>query len=127
MVYEDVMDAKQACDKLNGFNFQNRYLVGMSRSSLEFVELCYLLFVRFRSLQRRLPSSLPSARKDGEIERRSCGATGESREAQTPAWNRMTVGSGVEGRGQGILGEVHSARRRMFLEAYTGRSMSVSA
>ena len=28
MVYEDVMDAKQACDKLNGFNFQNRYLVG---------------------------------------------------------------------------------------------------
>ena len=27
MVYEDVMDAKQACDKLNGFNFQSRYLV----------------------------------------------------------------------------------------------------
>ena len=25
------MDAKQACDKLNGFNFQNRYLVGMCR------------------------------------------------------------------------------------------------
>lgn len=24
------MDAKQACDKLNGFNFQNRYLVGKS-------------------------------------------------------------------------------------------------
>lgn len=22
------MDSKQACDKLNGFNFQNRYLVG---------------------------------------------------------------------------------------------------
>lgn len=30
VVYEDVMDAKQACDKLNGFNFQNRYLVGRS-------------------------------------------------------------------------------------------------
>lgn len=29
-MYEDVMDAKQACDKLNGFNFQNRYLVGKS-------------------------------------------------------------------------------------------------
>ncbi|KAI9800126.1 MAG: hypothetical protein M1833_003453 [Piccolia ochrophora] len=29
VVYEDVMDAKQACDKLNGFNFQNRYLVGL--------------------------------------------------------------------------------------------------
>jgi pre-mRNA branch site protein p14 len=27
VVYEDVMDAKQACDKLNGFNFMNRYLV----------------------------------------------------------------------------------------------------
>ena len=31
VVYEDVMDAKQACDKLNGFNFQNRYLVGTWR------------------------------------------------------------------------------------------------
>lgn len=30
VVYEDVMDAKQACDKLNGFNFQSRYLVGRS-------------------------------------------------------------------------------------------------
>lgn len=30
VVYEDVMDAKQACDKLNGYNFQNRYLVGTS-------------------------------------------------------------------------------------------------
>jgi pre-mRNA branch site protein p14 len=27
------MDAKQACDKLNGFNFQNRYLVGSSSPS----------------------------------------------------------------------------------------------
>ncbi|PPJ49984.1 hypothetical protein CBER1_04736 [Cercospora berteroae] len=27
VVYEDVLDAKSACDKLNGFNFQNRYLV----------------------------------------------------------------------------------------------------
>lgn len=27
VVYEDVMDAKHACEKLNGFNFQNRYLV----------------------------------------------------------------------------------------------------
>ena len=26
-MFEDVMDAKQACDKLNGFNFQSRYLV----------------------------------------------------------------------------------------------------
>ena len=28
VVYEDVVDAKAACDKLNGFNFQGRYLVG---------------------------------------------------------------------------------------------------
>ena len=34
MVYEDVMDAKQACDKLNGFNFQNRYLVGASEKRM---------------------------------------------------------------------------------------------
>ncbi|EWC46479.1 pre-mRNA branch site p14-like protein [Drechslerella stenobrocha 248] len=27
VVYEEVNDAKTACDKLNGFNFQNRYLV----------------------------------------------------------------------------------------------------
>jgi pre-mRNA branch site protein p14 len=27
------MDAKQACDKLNGFNFQNRYLVGKQQLS----------------------------------------------------------------------------------------------
>lgn len=27
VVYDDVVDAKQACDKLNGFNFMNRYLV----------------------------------------------------------------------------------------------------
>ncbi|EGX45902.1 hypothetical protein AOL_s00112g91 [Orbilia oligospora ATCC 24927] len=27
VVYEEVGDAKTACDKLNGFNFQNRYLV----------------------------------------------------------------------------------------------------
>lgn len=32
VVYEDVMDAKSACDKLNGFNFQNRYLVGTQRA-----------------------------------------------------------------------------------------------
>ena len=34
VVYEDVMDAKQACDKLNGYNFQNRYLVGMSTQDI---------------------------------------------------------------------------------------------
>ncbi len=27
VVYDEIADAKQACDKLNGFNFMNRYLV----------------------------------------------------------------------------------------------------
>ena len=27
MVYDEMVDAKQACDKLNGFNFMGRYLV----------------------------------------------------------------------------------------------------
>ncbi|RJE25945.1 hypothetical protein PHISCL_01714 [Aspergillus sclerotialis] len=39
VVYEDVHDAKQACDKLNGFNFQNRYLVEkMLRSKEDLAE-----------------------------------------------------------------------------------------
>jgi hypothetical protein len=41
VVYEEVLDAKQACDKLNGFNFQNRYLVGMYTRCALF--LCQLL------------------------------------------------------------------------------------
>jgi pre-mRNA branch site protein p14 len=36
VVYEDVMDAKSACDKLNGFNFQNRYLVGTRKKTSPF-------------------------------------------------------------------------------------------
>jgi len=28
VVYEDVMDAKQACEKLHGYSYQSRYLVG---------------------------------------------------------------------------------------------------
>ncbi|ROW01507.1 hypothetical protein VSDG_02044 [Cytospora chrysosperma] len=38
VVYEDVMDAKQACDKLNGFNFQGRYLVEKMVKSKEDLE-----------------------------------------------------------------------------------------
>lgn len=41
VVYEDVMDAKSACDKLNGFNFQNRYLVGACLAPVS--TLSYLL------------------------------------------------------------------------------------
>ena len=42
VVYEDVMDAKQACDKLNGFNFQNRYLVGMLDIISSFIRIIIL-------------------------------------------------------------------------------------
>ncbi|KAI9640676.1 hypothetical protein NHQ30_010985 [Ciborinia camelliae] len=43
VVYEDVTDSKTACDKLNGFNFQNRYLVGTSLFSISIsVELLLL-------------------------------------------------------------------------------------
>lgn len=57
------MDAKQACDKLNGFNFQNRYLVGMSDNILQTKD-----FVQYGANEC---SSLPSTRKDGKIKRRS--------------------------------------------------------
>ena len=58
VVYEDVMDAKVACDKLNGFNFQNRYLVGTysgpsySDTSIACCLIwlpCYLLSHKLRS------------------------------------------------------------------------------
>lgn len=45
VVYEDVMDAKSACDKLNGFNFQNRYLVGRPQHP-------FSLSTRFSALTR---------------------------------------------------------------------------
>ena len=80
VVYEDVMDAKQACDKLNGFNFQSRYLVGMSPRRL--------------GGQRAIKtdgshSALPPAREDGEIERRPSRETRKSRKAQKAAWDRL--------------------------------------
>jgi RNA recognition motif-containing protein len=39
VVYEDVMDSKAACDKLNGFNFQNRYLVVLYHQVRSFLDL----------------------------------------------------------------------------------------
>lgn len=42
------MDAKQACDKLNGFNFQSRYLVGT----------IHALFLTYFSQSRSLIFSL---------------------------------------------------------------------
>ena len=77
VVYEDVMDAKQACDKLNGFNFQNRYLVGM------------LLFPR-RSQPTNSSSPIPPTRQDGQVKTGPGGTQGEFRAAQEAARYRIT-------------------------------------
>lgn len=54
VVYEDVMDAKQACDKLNGFNFQNRYLIGTSRRRLPTVTSTVLAYTsQFCTISQR--------------------------------------------------------------------------
>ena len=67
VVYEDVMDAKQACDKLNGFNFQNRYLVGASEcSSKRQNHVCVEML-----MEGICCSAISPAREDGEDERRS--------------------------------------------------------
>ncbi|KAL6867806.1 pre-mRNA branch site protein p14 [Trichoderma novae-zelandiae] len=55
VVYEDVMDAKQACDKLNGFNFQNRYLVVLYHQPDKMVKSKEDLDAR--ALQKKMPSS----------------------------------------------------------------------
>jgi hypothetical protein len=79
VVYEDVMDSKQACDKLNGFNFQNRYLVGKSGT-----------FPNSHSHSNNLYSALPSTREDGSIERGFRIPQGEFRAAQETTWYRIT-------------------------------------
>jgi len=50
------MDAKQACDKLNGFNFQNRYLVGEFTSKLLVSSRAQLVVQCSITSQRRWPS-----------------------------------------------------------------------
>jgi len=79
VVYEDVMDAKQACDKLNGFNFQNRYLVGRLNT----------LRPRIISITNRF-SLIPPARQDGQVERGYRGSQGQFRAAQKTARYRIT-------------------------------------
>jgi RNA recognition motif-containing protein len=78
VVYEDVMDAKSACDKLNGFNFQNRYLVGPSfRISLS---------LKWSTDSR---SIISPARQDGQGLERSRRSPGKLRKAQKTAWYRL--------------------------------------
>lgn len=75
MVYEDVHDAKQACDKLNGFNFQNRYLVG-TFSRLVMAEfwtrkrlICYNLSVLYHQPEKMAKSKEDLAERQENLER----------------------------------------------------------
>jgi pre-mRNA branch site protein p14 len=76
VVYEDVHDAKQACDKLNGFNFQNRYLVGTSAkwSRVESVAeecplTCYISTVLYHQPEKMLRSKEDLAERQENLER----------------------------------------------------------
>jgi hypothetical protein len=80
VVYEDVADAKQACDKLNGFNFQGRYLVGMlsHHATATLIDLT------------RDHSALPPTREDGQINSgRARAAQGQLRSRQAEARYRI--------------------------------------
>jgi hypothetical protein len=72
------MDAKQACDKLNGFNFQNRYLVGTS-------------ILPITEHLTNTSSIVPPARQDGQVETGPRGTQGEFRAAQEAARYRITT------------------------------------
>lgn len=72
VVYEDVMDAKQACDKLNGFNFQNRYLVGTSESpSRRYFLVCRTLLVGCKltmyAVLYHQPDKMARSKEDMEV------------------------------------------------------------
>ncbi|KAM4059052.1 RNA recognition motif domain-containing protein [Hirsutella rhossiliensis] len=70
VVYEDVMDAKQACDKLNGFNFQNRYLVVLYHQpekmirSKEDLEARREVLAKLKKQHGRSPTTTKSASPD---------------------------------------------------------------
>lgn len=78
------MDAKQACDKLNGFNFQNRYLVG------ELGLWNHTSRPRFKADEIPSDSTIPPAREDGPLERGPRRETRELRTPQTAARDRIT-------------------------------------
>ncbi|KAI0383775.1 hypothetical protein F5Y04DRAFT_278401 [Hypomontagnella monticulosa] len=64
VVFWNVMDAKNALEKLNGYNFQNRYLVG---------------------------AVVASTREDSQVKRRPAGSQGQFSAAQDEAWDRLTI------------------------------------
>jgi hypothetical protein len=73
VVYEDVHDAKQACDKLNGFNFQNRYLVGMYHSA----SMCaHLTLQSYTTSRRKCYGRRKTSRKGRRIWSDSNSSTG---------------------------------------------------
>lgn len=83
------MDAKQACDKLNGFNFQNRYLVGT------IVIFSDSHFPQVRPLGHQLTfrvlcSIISPAREDGQVKRGLGGPQGEFRTPQEATRHRLT-------------------------------------
>ncbi|RMY03875.1 hypothetical protein D0867_10541 [Hortaea werneckii] len=61
VVFEDVMDAKSACDKLNGFNFQNRYLVVLYHQPEKMVKAQADLAERQESLEKLKREHDPAA------------------------------------------------------------------
>lgn len=64
VVYEDVHDAKQACDKLNGFNFQNRYLVGMYTRMMERKERPVANFLSPAAVLYHQPEKMVRSKED---------------------------------------------------------------
>jgi hypothetical protein len=72
------MDAKSACDKLNGFNFQNRYLVGTTTTAHS-----------HRFLGTNKHSIIPPARQDDQGRKRSRRAPRELRKAQAATRYRL--------------------------------------
>jgi hypothetical protein len=69
------MDAKQACDKLNGFNFQNRYLVGMTTPSALTPRHNNLADIRYESADETSQYYITSQRRWQDQKRTSPNAS----------------------------------------------------
>jgi pre-mRNA branch site protein p14 len=69
VVYEDVMDAKSACDKLNGFNFQNRYLVGTWTDTISLGALSLTMAVLYHQPDKMLKAANDLAERQENLEK----------------------------------------------------------
>jgi len=63
------MDAKSACDKLNGFNFQNRYLVGMLTVVPDFACAPLILSVLYHQPDKMLKQQSDLAERQENLEK----------------------------------------------------------